>query len=89
MKINGNTIPLTLISWAVVSLLWLGGISWTSADNAEDIKELQAVPLKVAVIETDVGYIKDGMAEFKTEQKEQRELLDKILYAVNGAEHDE
>ena len=89
MKINGHTVPLTLAGYAVVSVLWLGGISWTAADNADEIAELKAVPLQVAKIETDVENIKDDIAEIKAEQSKQDDKLDKILYAVSGAEHDD
>ena len=88
MKINGQTVPLTLLGYVVISILWLGGISWTAADNAEDIEELKAVQLKVVRIETVVENIKEDIDEIKLEQKEQAKTLNKILYAVSGAEHE-
>ena len=88
MKINGHTVPVTLLSYAVLSILWLGGISWTAADNAKDIEELKAVPLKVGQLETNVENIKDDIAEIKAELHRQDDKLDKILYAVSGAEHE-
>ena len=89
MKINGHTIPLTLLGYVVLSILWLGGISWTAADNAKDIEELKAVPLKVVRIETVIENMQEDIAEIKAEQAKQDDKLDRILYAVSGAEHDD
>ena len=86
MKINGRLYP--MIAGAVMAVGWLAGLSFGVQANDADIAELKAVPLKVVRIETVIESIETDISELKAEQIEQRKTLDKILYAVSGAEHE-
>ena len=82
MKLNGQTTK--IIGMAAVSLLWLGGISYTVADNGKEIEQLKETPLKIVGLEKDVGYLKEGQDDIKAEMRAQAKKLDEILKAVNG-----
>ena len=86
MKINGRLYP--MIAGAVAVVMWLAGLSFGVKANDADIAEFKAVPLQVARIETDVEHIKNYISEIKAEQAKQDDKLNKILYAVSGAEHE-
>ena len=86
MKINGRLYP--MIAGAVMAVGWLAGLSFGVQANDADIAELKTVPLKIVRIETVIENIETDISEIKAEQIEQRKTLDKILYAVSGAEHE-
>ena len=88
MTINGK-ITYPMIAGAVAVVMWLAGLSAGVNANDADIAELKAVPLKIVRIETVIENIETDISEIKAEQIEQRKTLDKILYAVSGAEHDD
>ena len=86
MKINGRLYP--MIAGAVMAVGWLAGLSFGVQANDADIAELKAVPVQVAKIETVIENMQEDIAEIKAEQAKQDDKLDKILYAVSGAEHE-
>ena len=60
------------------------GVKANDAGSAER----KAVPLKGGRIETVIENMQEDIAEIKAEQAKQDDKLDKILYAVSGAEHE-
>ena len=86
MKINGRLYP--MIAGAVMAVVWLAGLSFGVQANDADIAELKAVPLKVVRIETVIENMQEDIAEIRAEQAKQDDKLDKILFAVSGAEHE-
>ena len=86
MKINGRLYP--MIAGAVAVVMWLAGLSFGVQANDADIDELKSIPVQVARIETVVENIKEDISEIKAEQAKQDDKLDKILFAVSGAEYE-
>jgi predicted nuclease with TOPRIM domain len=90
LKINGTTIPWSLVTSAVIAIFWLSGLSFQVAANGESLKthvpEDQAqtaeIRERLAKIEAHQEATKEDVDEIKSEQKDQSDKLDRILEAV-------
>ena len=82
MKINGLTIPLTLLVPSILGILWLGGLSYQVSANADDLDKQADTAERLVKVETTVEYIQKDVTEIKEEQKSQDVKLDKILERV-------
>ncbi len=82
LKVNGATIPYSLVVPIAVFTAWLGGLSYQVNANAEELDKKADTSERLAKIEVVQEYTKKEVKEIKEEQKEQGKILDKILEAV-------
>jgi len=86
MKINGYTIPLREVSYIVIAAMWMAGLSFQSASNAEDIEKLSPTNERLARIEEKLEHAEEDVKEIKEEQKDQGRILARILEKVSEPE---
>ena len=77
------------LMWIVGVLMCVGGAFGMWLMGRSDGVETQANKLTVdmAIIKTDVGYIKTTQTDIKTEQRKTREAIDRLILEVKNGSH--
>ena len=82
LKVNGATIPYSLLIPVAIFIAWLGGLSYQVNANAEELDKKADTSERLAKIEVVQEYTKKEVKEIKEEQMEQGKKIDEILEAV-------
>ena len=72
-------LPLSLVVPAIVSILWLGGLSFQVNANDSELKKQSNTAERLARIEVTLDNNKEKIGDIKTEQRRHADKLDKIL----------
>jgi cell division protein FtsB len=84
MKINGFEIPAFLLIPSIAVIFWLGGLSFSVADNSQEIEKHSSqeahteASKKLVQIEARQEKIEEDIEELKENEKEQTKLLNEI-----------